>query len=125
MSVQSEQLKERTMIFAVAGLRLIDSLPRTPAADVVARQLVKSATSVAANYRAVCRARSRAEFVAKLCIFIEEAEGCVYWLELILRARMLPQVTIVWARSEADELRAIFAKSLGTARVNLRHSQIK
>lgn len=106
------------MVFAVTVLRLIDRLPRTPAADVVARQLAKSATSIAANYRAACTARSRQEFVAKLCIVVEEAEESVYWLELMVRTNLLAVDRS--AHAEACELRAIFAKSLGTARANLK-----
>ncbi len=85
MSDQSEALKERSMSFAVSMLRLMDTLPRKPAADAIARQLAKCATSVAANYRSVCTARSRPDFVSKLCIVVEEAEESVYWLELMLR----------------------------------------
>jgi hypothetical protein len=74
MSVQSEQLKERTIVFAISTLRLIDVFPHTVAARVIAHQLAKSATSVGANYRAACSARSKPEFVAKLRIVVEEAE---------------------------------------------------
>lgn len=118
MSLASEQLKERTLVFAVTVLRLIDQLPRTPAADVVGRQLARSATSIAANYRAACTARSRREFIAKLCIVVEEADESVYWLELMIRAKLL--VSDSSTHAEACELRAIFAKSLGTARTNLK-----
>jgi four helix bundle protein len=80
MSAQSEALKERTMSFAINVLRLIDRFPQTPGAKVIAYQLAKCSTSVGANYRAVCNARSRAEFVAKLGTVVEEAEESVYWL---------------------------------------------
>src|SRR5262245_21362783 len=90
MSELGEQLKERSMSFAVSVLRLVEQFPANISAQVVARQLAKSATSVAANYRAVCSARSDADFVAKLCIVHEEADETVYWLELCARSQYLP-----------------------------------
>jgi four helix bundle protein len=119
MSVQSDQLKERTMRFAVDVLRLVDDLPRKASADVIGRQLAKSATSVSANYRATCNARSRAEFIAKLGVVVEEADESVGWLEMISRARLLKSETVDPLRIEAVELRAIFARSVGTARRNV------
>jgi four helix bundle protein len=118
MSELSETLKERTMSFSVNVLRLIDRLPRSIAGDVVARQLAKSATSVAANYRSACTARSRPDFIAKLAIVVEEAEECVYWLDLVVRAHIVEGALPL--RAESNELRAIFSKSLGTARANRR-----
>jgi four helix bundle protein len=123
VGLQSEQLKARSMAFAVAVLRLIDDLPRRPGPDVVARQIEKSATSAAANYRAACTARSRREFIAKLGIAVEEADETEYWLDVIRDARFVQPTLLAPLRSEAGELRAIFAKSLGTARENLRNSE--
>jgi four helix bundle protein len=120
MSELSEALKERSMSFAVSVLRLIDTLPRRPSADAIARQLAKCATSVAANYRSVCTARSRPDFISKLCIVVEEAEESVYWLEIMLRAGVATDQEIGPLRQEAIELRAIFSRSLGTARANSR-----
>jgi 23S rRNA-intervening sequence protein len=77
MSEQSEALKERTMLFAISVLRLIDKCPDTPGARVIAFQLAQCSTSVGANYRAACNARSRAEFIAKLGTVVEEAEESV------------------------------------------------
>jgi four helix bundle protein len=119
MSAQSEQLKERTMCFAITVLRLIDKCPYTTAGQVIGRQLARSATSIGANYRAACSARSKPEFVAKLQIVVEEAEESVYWLDVIDRSQLLP-LDVRAARAEANELRAIFASSLRTARANLR-----
>jgi four helix bundle protein len=119
MSVQSDQLKERTMVFAVTALRVIDSFPQTTATRVVAHQLAKSATSVGANYRAACSAQSKPEFVAKLRIVVEEAEESVYWLDVIDRSPWL-SLDVRGLRSEASELLAIFSSSLRTARANLR-----
>jgi four helix bundle protein len=106
MSEQSETLKERTMAFSTAVLRLVDALPHTTSGDVVGRQLVKSATSVGA------------EFIAKLGIVVEEADESVYWLDLISHVGFLPPIDVQPVLAEARELRAIFGKSLGTARLN-------
>jgi four helix bundle protein len=82
MSIESEQLKQRTMQFALDVLRLVDTFPRSTAGDLVGRQLAKSATSVAANYRATCVARSRAEFIAKLGVVFEESDESEFWLDV-------------------------------------------
>jgi len=113
-------LKRRTLGFAVTVLRLVDRLPQTAAGQTIARQLAKSSTSVAANYRAGCNARSRAEFISKLCIVVEEADESDFWLEVIGLAKYLPASEIVSAKQEATELRAIFSRSVGTARFNQR-----
>jgi four helix bundle protein len=120
MSEQSEALKKRATCFAVAILRLAEQFPRTVAAEDVGRQLARSATSVAANYRATCNARSRAEFIAKLGTVVEEADECVGWFEMIILTKLLPLEIVTALNNEAQELRAIFAKSLGTARRNAR-----
>jgi len=108
------------MSFAVAVLSLVDRLPLTAAGRVVAFQLAKSATSVAANYRATCLARSRREFIAKLGTVVEEADESACWLELIERRRMLPTDDVHRFLVESLELRNIFGKSLATARANAR-----
>jgi len=120
MSEQSEALKERTTLFAINTLRLIDRFPRAVGAEVIARQLAKSATSVAANYRSACAARSRSDFIAKLGIVVEEAERSVFWLDLVVRAHTIGGADVPVLRGEASELRAIFSKSLGAARANRR-----
>ena len=123
MGVQSELLKQRTMSFALMVLRLIENVSNTPGGQVVSRQLAKSATSVGANYRACCNARSRVEFIAKLGVVVEEIDETLYWLEVISGSRLLPPSHADPVRVEASELRAIFAKSLGTARTNLKMSK--
>lgn len=120
MSEQSEFFKKRTMSFSIAVLRLVDRLPRTTSGYVVARQLARSATSVGANYRASCIARSRAEFIAKLGIVLEEVDESVYWLDLIATAGLHAARDIQPLLAEACELRAVFGKALGTARLNSR-----
>jgi len=120
MSVESEELKKRARTFAVAVLRLVDKLPQTIGAQVVGRQLARSATSVSSNYVAACSARSRAEFIAKLCIVNEESDESVNWLEIIALVPYLPGSEVDGHKREAIELRAIFGRSLGTAR---RHAE--
>jgi four helix bundle protein len=120
MSQQSEALKERTISFAVNVLRLIDRFPRTVGAEIIGRQLAKSATSVAANYRSACTARSRRDFIAKLAIVVEESDESVYWLDLLIRVQSVTVPSAADLHREATELRAIFSRSLGTARANSR-----
>src|SRR3989475_6564346 len=81
--IQSEVLKERTKKFAIGIIKLFRMLPKTEEARVIGRQVLRCGTSVAANYRAVCRARSKAEFVAKMGIVVEEADETVFWLEML------------------------------------------
>ena len=118
MSQQSEALKERTMSFSVNVLRLIDRFPRSIGAEVVGRQLAKSATSVTANYRSACTARSRRDFIGKLAIVVEESDESVYWLDLIIRVQIVAVPSAADLHREAAELRAVFSKSLSTARIN-------
>jgi four helix bundle protein len=112
----SKDLKDRTKKFAVNIIRMVDKLPRSIASEVIARQLVRSATSTGANYRAACRARSKAEFIAKLQITLEESDETQYWLELLLELDMLDQQVLHDSLQEADELTAIFVSALKTAR---------
>jgi four helix bundle protein len=118
MSTQSEELKERTLRFAIDVLRLIDTFPRTIAADAVGRQLAKSAPSIVANYRGTCNARSRKEFIAKLGVVVDESDESDLWLTITARMGFTKTNDAKRFRQEAVELRAIFGKSLGTARAN-------
>jgi len=124
MSEQSEALKERTMSFALNVLRLIDKFPESAGAKVISYQLAKCSTSVGANYRAVCTARSRPEFIAKLGTVVEEAEESVYWLEIVRRLQLVAGSEPAAALQESIELRAIFSRSLGTARLNARSQRL-
>jgi four helix bundle protein len=109
-------LRDRTKQFALRVLKLCDSLPKTDAARVMSRQLLRSATSVAANYRAVGRARSRAEFIAKMGVVIEEADESVFWLELLVDSGNVPKTRLDDLIAEANELVSIFVASQETAR---------
>ena len=111
-----KDLKDRSKRFAVRIIRVAEKLPRSVASEVIARQLVRSATSIGANYRAACRARSKAEFVSKLQIVLEESDESQYWLELLLELEMLDPQVLRDSIQEADELTAIFVSALKTAR---------
>jgi four helix bundle protein len=109
-------LKARTKRFALEVIRLVESLPKTITASTLGRQLLRAGTSVGANYRAACRARSAADFVAKMGIVEEEADESIYWMELLCEAGILSQNKINPLRDEAGELLAITVSSIKTAR---------
>ena len=88
-----DDLKDRTKRFALSVIRLCESLPKGKRADVIGRQLLRCGTSVGANYRAACRARSAAEFVAKMGIVEEECDECLYWMELLVEAGLVSERT--------------------------------
>jgi four helix bundle protein len=96
-------------------LNLTDVLPRTAAGRAISSQLVRAATSVGANYRSACRARSRAEFAAKLGVALEGADESLYWLELIRDGKLLPESKLSLLLKEADELTAILASGRKSA----------
>lgn len=112
----SDQLKERTKAFALAVIRLIDAVPPCLTARVISNQLVRSATSIGANYRAACRAQSRAEFAAKLSIVVEETDETPYWLELIRDLGLVKREQLSALMKEASELLAIAVASRKTAK---------
>src|SRR5256885_9666823 len=113
---RSEELKKRTKQFAIRIIKLFRSLPRTEEARVIGKQMLRSGTSVAANYRAVCRARSKAEFIAKVGVVVEESDETVLWLELLVETQIISDNRMAELLAEANELLAIFAASQYTAR---------
>ena len=113
---QAEELKNRSKQFAIRSIRLAQTLPKTDVARVIGRQLLRSATSVDANYRAVCRARSKTEFIAKIGIVVEEIDESVLWLELLVDTNIVAQSRLEGLLKEATELLAIFAASQHTAK---------
>jgi len=114
--MKHDNLKGRTKQFALRIIRLVESLPKGRTSDVIGRQLLRSGTSVAANYRAACRARSTADFVAKMGIVEEETDESIFWMELLVDARIMEKKLLSDLMSEADELLAIFVTSIKTAR---------
>jgi len=109
-------LKQRTKTFAVDVVRFVQTLPRRQPTDVLGRQLLRSGTSVAANYRAARRARSRKEFLAKMGIVEEEADESSFWLEFLMDAGLTASEEAGRLRGEADQLVAIVVSSIRTAR---------
>jgi four helix bundle protein len=118
--MNSSELKNRTKQFALRTLKLVTAMPNTIAGRAIANQIVRSGTSVAANYRASCRARSRTEFVAKIGVVLEEADETLLWLELIHEAKLLPGKRIAPLLLEANELVAIMVTSRKSAASNLK-----
>ena len=115
-SLTTEALRKRTREFAVRVMRLVDELPKKTSARAVASQLVRCATSVGANYHIACRARSKAEFIAKIGIVLEECDECLFWMQLIVDAGLMTARRTRALIQEADELTAIFTASAKTAR---------
>ena len=111
-----DDLRGRTRKFAVGIVKLYKTLPRSTDAYVLGKQLLRCGTSVAANYRAACRGRSKAEFVAKLGVVAEEADECVFWLEMLIDCEIIPAAKVQDILKEARELTAIFSASQHTAR---------
>jgi four helix bundle protein len=111
-----KELKARTKRFAIDVIRLCRELPTTLDGRTVGGQLLRAATSVAANYRSACRGRSRAEFIAKLGVVLEEADESLLWLELIKEAEIAAGPKVERLLKEADELTAIFTTSMKTAK---------
>ena len=111
-----KELKDRTKRFAVDIVTLCRELPTTIDGRRLGQQLLDCGTSVAANYRASCRARSRAEFISKLGVVLEEADESLFWLELMVDARVVSAARAEKLLQEADELTAIFVASLNTAK---------
>ncbi len=113
--MNEEELKQRIKKFALQVIKLVGSMPRNIEGRAIGRQLVRSGTSVGANYRSACRSRSRAEFVAKLGIVEEEADETAYWLELIIEGALLQAGAVKPLLQEANELVAIMAASRKSA----------
>ncbi len=114
--MKHDNLKERTKEFALRVIRLVESLPKGRITDVVGRQLLRSGTSVAANYRAACRARSTADFISKMGVVEEEADESIFWMELLIDAKIIDKKLLVDLMGEADQLLPIVVTSIKTAR---------
>jgi four helix bundle protein len=112
------ELKKRTKAFALRVMRLAEALPNTRSGRAIGNQLIRSGTSVGANYRAACRGRSKAEFAAKLGVVVEEADESAYWLELTSEAGLLPENRVNPLLKEANELVAIMVVSIQTVQKN-------
>lgn len=116
--MRQRDLKDRTKEFALRIIKLIKALPSDIAGKAISNQLVRSGMSVGANYRAACRGRSKAEFIAKLGIVLEEADECCYWLELIMESEMINKKKVLELYKETNELAAIFCVMLKSSKRN-------
>lgn len=120
------EMKQRTKTFALRILKLVEALPETRSGRIVANQLGRAGTSVGANYRAVCRAKSTADMLAKLAIVEEEADESAFWLEIVREAGLLPPAKTEALGREADELTATMVASRRTLRASVdRKSKIE
>jgi four helix bundle protein len=123
MSEETEQLTRRTMRFALDVCRLIKDLPRDEPGPTVRRQLAKSSTGMAFNYRSSCRSRSHVEFTARISVVAEEADETLGWLEFIQEAQLIASDQLARLVQESDEMTAIFSAQVGTARDRERRRQ--
>ncbi|MBI5417572.1 four helix bundle protein [Candidatus Poribacteria bacterium] len=113
-----KDLKERTKKFAILIIRFIEIIPKSIIADIIIRQLLRSATSVGANYRAACRAKSRADFIFKMSIVEEEIDESLYWLEILIEVNIINKNQIQYLFEEGNQILSIIVASINTARKN-------
>jgi four helix bundle protein len=110
----AEMFKARTKKFVVDNIKFFRTLPKTEEAKIIGRQLLRSSSSVGANYRAACRARSKAEFHSKLSIVVEEADESVFWMEVLVEAEITDEKEISYLFNEGNEILKIVASSRKT-----------
>lgn len=115
--MNKDELKSRTKSFALRVMKLTKALPCDLVGRTIANQLIRSATSVGANYRAACRSRSKAEFIARLGVVEEESDESVYWLELIIEGKIIKKTLVEPLFIEANELTAIFTAAIKSAKI--------
>jgi len=116
VNMHQQELRLRTKQYAIRIVKLCGAMPKSYDARILGAQLLRSGTSVGANYRAVCRARTKKEFIAKLRIVLEEADESQFWLEILAETELLKPVKLSALLQESSELVAIFTASLNTAR---------
>lgn len=114
--MDKDEMKRRTKAFALGVMVLSRGLPRSVEASVIARQMIRSGTSVGANYRAACLAKSRADFISKMGIVLEEVDESRYWMELLVEGGLCSPETVAQLMREAAELTSVVAASIITAR---------
>ena len=113
--MNEEELLNRTKQFGLRIIRLVEALPKTKVSNTIGSQLLRSGTSVGANYRAACRGRSKADFASKIGIALEEADKSLYWMELLVEAGIMSKEQLSSLMKEADELVAILTATRKTA----------
>jgi len=110
----AEAFKKRTQKFVVDNIKLFRTLPKTEEAKIIGRQLLRSSSSVGANYRAACRARSKAEFHSKLSIVVEEADESIFWMEILIEADIVTQQALAYLLKEGNEILKVVSASRKT-----------
>lgn len=121
--MDEQRFRERTKKLALRIIRLVNSLPDSLTGDMIGRQLLRSGTSIGANYRAACRARSIADMIAKLAIVEEEADESLYWMELLIDANVIPAERLADLMQETGEIVAMTVASIKTLRTNNRRGR--
>jgi len=114
--MNERDFKERTQKLALRVIRLVEMLPKTSAAQIIGRQLLRSATSIGANYRAACRGKSKADVIAKLALVEEEADESLYWLDLLAESGIIKQEKLLSLAKETEEILAMTVASIKTLR---------
>ena len=120
-TITPDILKKRTLKFALDTLRIVDQLPKSMANEIMSRQVMRSATSVGANYRAACKAKSTADFINKLKVVEEESDESTYWLDLIKAYNRVENPEFDKVLTESNELERIFSASVISAKNNSRN----
>jgi four helix bundle protein len=114
--MNQQEFKNRTKQLVIRTIKVVESLPQTTTAQVIGKQVLRSSTSVGANYRTACRAKSTPDMLYKLAIVEEEADETSYWLELLVEAEIIPAVRLQNLMSEVDEITAMIVSSIKTLR---------
>ena len=116
--MNADEMKKRTRAFALRIVHLVEALPQSRIAEVIGKQLLRCGTSVGANYRASCRAKSQADFIAKMGIVEEEADETIYWIELLIETGLVEKHLVANLLDEANQIISIIVSSIKTAREN-------
>lgn len=114
--MNEQEFKDRTQQIALRVIRLVEALPKTYSAQIIGKQLLRSATSVGANYRAACRGKSTADVIHKLSIVEEEADESIYWLELLSESEIMPEEKLCVLKKDINEIVAMTVASIKTLR---------
>jgi len=113
-----KEFKDRTKDIALRVIRLVETLPKTHSAQVIGKQLLRSATSIGANYRAACRGKSTADLLHKLSIVEEEADESVYWLELLIESEIVPENKLIVLKNDINQIVAMTVDSIRTLKAS-------
>ncbi len=121
--MDENEMKRRTKEFGLRVIKVVEALPKCKTSNVIGNQILRSATSIGANYRSACRGKSGADFAAKIAIALEEADETLYWLEMIVEAGLISKALLDSLMAEANELISILASSLKTVRESIAKEQ--